>query len=109
MLAPLFRFPPKLRAKKAREWARRSHVARMRNALDTERIEEQIWRAKDDRRGQVIRHGKTYSTAHPDGQLWAIVHSKAGAVNQVDLHVGSELLATCGLRKIERAMKRAKL
>jgi hypothetical protein len=109
MLAALFSFPPKLRSQKAREFARRSHVARMANAAGNERFEEQIWRAKHDMRGEVIHHGVTYSAAHPDGQQWAIVRSKAGAVNQVDLHLGSELFATCGLRKLERAMKRAKL
>jgi hypothetical protein len=66
-------------------------------------------RAKEDARGQVLRHGVTYSTAHLDGQPWTILRSKHGRINQVDLHLGDQLAATCGLRTIERAMRRAKL
>ncbi len=72
-------------------------------------FETTIWRAKQDARGQVLRHGVTYSAAHPQGQPWIILRSKAGRTNQVDLHVGSQLVNTCGLRDIERGMKRAKL
>lgn len=110
MLAALLSFPRSIRKAKAREWARRSHVARMANAAERgETLEAAIWRAKQDARGQVLRRGVTYSAAHPGGQPWTILRSKAGRVNQVDLHVGAELVATCGLRTIERGMKRAKL
>ena len=110
MLSALLGFPRKIRKQKAREWARRSHVARMANAAaagpDFEAI---IWRAKQDARGEVLHHGMTYSAANPDGTPWAIVRSKIGRTNQVDVHVGQKLAKTCGLRTVKRGMKRAKL
>lgn len=110
MLAALLSFPRHMRKAKAREWARRSHVARMAKAAERdEPMESAIWRAKQDARGQVLRHGVTYSAAHPKGQSWTIVRSKRGRTNQVDLCIGSDLFATCGLRTLERGMKRAKL
>lgn len=66
-------------------------------------------RALDDARGQVIRHGVTYSAAKPDGEEWEIVRSKRGRINQVDVRTGNALAKTCGLRTIERGMRRAKL
>lgn len=72
-------------------------------------LETLVWRAKQDARGEVLRQGVTYSAAHPDGQQWAIVRSKLGRTNQVDVHLGSDCVSTCGLRTVERAMARAKL
>lgn len=112
MLA-LKRYPRHRRRAIAQEWARRSHApggTRERNRIARgELFEHAVWRAKDAARGQVLRHGVTYSAAHPGGQPWTILRSKAGRVNQVDLHVGAELVVTCGKRTIERGMKRAKL
>jgi hypothetical protein len=66
-------------------------------------------RALHGARGEVLRHGVTYSAAHPEGQVWTILRSKLGRLNQVDLHVAGELRATCGLRRLARGMARAKL
>jgi len=108
MLA-LKRIPWRLRRAKAREWARRSHEARRANTLEHGPNAETAYRrALDDARGQVLRHGVTYSAAHPDGQPWTILRSKVGRTNQVDLHVGAVLAFTGCLRALERGMKRAK-
>ncbi len=109
MLA-LKRIPWEQRRAKAREWGKRGLEAQQRRRMergpdwDTVRM-----RALDDARGQVLRHGVTYSTAHPTGQPWTILRSKRGRTNQVALHVGSTLARTCSLRDIERGMRRAKL
>lgn len=112
MLA-LKRYPWRLRRAKAREWARRSHEAggtRERRRIERgESLEAAAWRARQDARGEILRHGVTYSAAHPEGQPWTILRSKLGRVDQVDLHLGAQLVATCGLRTLERGMKRAKL
>ena len=111
MLAALLSFPRGLRKQKAREWARRSHVVRMGNAAAVGPTFEALRkRALDDARGQVLRHGVTYSAQHPQGQPWAILRSKAGGrINQVDLHVGNQLVRTCALRDVLRGMARARL
>lgn len=112
MLA-LKRIPWRLRREKAREWARKSHApsgtresARMARG---EPLDAAIWRAKQDRRGQVIRHGVTYSSVHLNGQPWTVIHSKLGRTSQVDLHIGGSLAFTGSLRTLTRAMKRYKL
>lgn len=100
----------RLRRQRAQQWARLSHAARLRN--NAERglsAEDARLRALDDARGMILRHGVTYSAAHPDGQPWTILRSKFGRTNQVDLHLGSQLVFTGSLRTLERAMKRAKL
>jgi hypothetical protein len=106
----LLRYPKSQRRAVAQEWARRSHAAqqaaRMECGPDWEAAR---MHALHDARGQILRHGVTYSAAHPDGQPWAIVRSKRGRVDQVDLHIGSTLVATCGLRALSRGMRRAKL
>jgi len=106
----LLRYPKHRRRAVAQEWARRSHAVQAAKRIergpdwDTLRM-----RALHDARGQVLRHGVTYSAAHPTGLPWTILRSKNGRTNQVDLHVGTSLLSTCGLRAIERGMWRAKL
>ena len=95
---------------KAREWGALGHATqRLRKIESGPTWETIVWRAKQDARGQVLRHGLTYSTAHPTGQPWTILRSKVGRTNQVDLHVGDALVKTCSLRNLERGMKRAKL
>ncbi len=110
MLAALLRYPRKERRAIARRWGLRSQAVqaakRMERGPDAETVR---MRALDDARGQVLRHGVTYSAAHPEGQPWVILRSKHGRTNQVDLHVGELLVTTCGLRSIERGMRRAKL
>jgi len=110
MLAALLRYPKRQRRAVAQKWARRSHAAqqaaRAERGVDADTLR---MRALHDARGQILRHGATYSAAHPDGQPWAIIRSKRGRVNQVDLHVGSALVSTCGMRALERGMARAKL
>jgi hypothetical protein len=109
MLA-LKRYPWKLRRAKAREWGARGHEAQARMRMERGPDPETVrLRALHDARGEVLRHGVTYSTAHPKGRAWTILRSKAGRVNQVDLHVAGALFATCGLRTLERGMARAKL
>lgn len=108
MLA-LKRVPWKLRPMKAREWGALGHeTQRLRRIESGPSYETILWRAKQDARGQVLRHGVTYSAAHPDGQSWTILRSKCGRTNQVDLHVGDTLAFTGSLRSLERGMKRAK-
>jgi hypothetical protein len=110
MLAAHLRYPKSQRRSVAQEWARRSHevqqAARMERGPDFATLRA---RARHDARGQILRYGATYSAAHPNGQPWAIIRSKEGRTNQVDLHVGSLLVRTCGLRDISRGMKRAKI
>lgn len=95
---------------KAREWGALGHATQRLQRINAGPTWETIvCRAKQDARGQVLRHGMTYSAAYPEGQPWTILRSKAGRTNQVDLHVGSQLVATCGLRSLSRGMVRAKL
>lgn len=109
MLA-LKRIPWRFRRAKAQEWARLSHESRRANmASRGDDAETTRARALDDARGMVLRHGMTYSAAAPDGVAWTILRSKQGRVNQVDLHIGPALVATCSLRTLTRAMKRARL
>ena len=109
MLA-LKRIPWRQRSAKAREWQRAGCAVKARLRMERGSDPETVrLRALHDARGEVLRHGVTYSTDHPKGQAWTILRSKAGRVNQVDLHVAGELRATCGLRKIARGMARAKL
>ena len=106
----LKRIPWKFRRAVARKWGPRGTETqrwqRIERGPDWETI---IWRAKQDARGQVLRHGVTYSATHPEGQPWTILRSKIGRTNQVDLHVGDVLAFTGSLRSLERGMKRAKL
>lgn len=112
MLA-LKRIPWRNRRAKAKAWAHKSHALggtrHSQRIAYGEPLEAAIWRAKQDARGEVIRHGVTYSATHPEGQSWTILRSKCGRTNQVDLHIGGILSATCGLRTIERGMCREKL
>jgi hypothetical protein len=109
MLA-LKRIPWRKRRSKAQEWARLSHAARLRNNAERgPNSRDAHLLALEESRGMVLRHGVTYSAAHPDGQPWAILRSKVGRTNQVDLHLGECLAFTGSLRTLERAMKRAKL
>jgi hypothetical protein len=109
MLA-LKRIPWKLRRAKAREWGERGNAAQRLARIERgPSFETQLWRAKQDARGQVLRHGVTYSTTNPDGKPWTILRSKAGRTNQVDLHVGSALVFTGSIRALERGMRRARL
>lgn len=106
----LLRYPKRQRRAVAQEWARRSHAAqqaaRMERGPDWETVR---MRALHDARGQILRHGVTYSSAHPEGQPWTILRSKQGRTNQVDLHIGATLAFTGSLRSLERGMRRAKL
>ena len=109
MLA-LKRIPWRKRNAKAREWQRAGCEVKARLRMECGPDPETMrLRALYDARGEVLRHGVTYSTAHPEGQAWIILRSKLGRVNQVDLHVAGALYATCGLRTLERGMARAKL
>ena len=69
----------------------------------------ELKRAQHDAKGQIVRHGMTYSASHPEGQPWVILRSKAGRLNQVDVHTGGMLVKTCGLRLVERGMVWANL
>jgi len=106
----LLRYPKHRRRAVAQEWARRSHAVqaakRMARGPDWDTVR---MRALHDARGQVLRHGVTYSATHTNGQPWTILRSKNGRTNQVDLHIGATLVSTCGLRAIERGMHRARL
>lgn len=106
----LKRIPWKYRRAVARKWGARGNETQHWQRIERgPSWEDLVWRAKQDARGQVLRHGLTYSASHPEGQTWTILRSKAGRTNQVDLHVGNALVKTCSLRNLERGMKRAKL
>lgn len=110
MPAALLRYPRHKRRAVAQQWQRLSCEAKARLRMERgPKLETLIWRAKHDSRGELLRHGVTYSAAHPDGQTWTVVRSKLGRTNQVDVHLGSACVSTCGLRTVERAMARAKL
>lgn len=106
----LKRVPWQARSRVARIWGARGlatqQAQRMERGPDWETVRK---RAAHDMRGVILRHGVTYSSAQTDGQPWAILRSKAGRLNQVDVHAGGMLVATCALRSVERGMKRAKL
>ena len=105
----LKRIPWKYRRAVARKWGARGNETQR-----WQRIEagptwgDIVWRAKQDARGQVMRHGVTYSVLYPEGRPWTILRSKQGRTNQVDLHVGTVLAYTGSLRSIEWGMGRAK-
>lgn len=95
---------------KAREWGALGHEAqRLQRIKHGPSYETILWRAKQDARGQVMRHGVTYSTAHLEGHPWSIVRSRQGRTNQVDLRVCDAIAFTGSLRALNRGMKRAKL
>lgn len=110
MLAALLRYSGAKRKAKAREWSARGKLARAAKRItygpDAETVR---MRALYDARGQVLRHGVTYSAAHPEGQPWTILRSKRGRTNQVDLHIDATLAFTGSLRALERGISRAKL
>ena len=57
-----------------------------------------IWRAKDDRRGTVLRTGCTYSAS---GCVeWRICHSVEGRSDQFDLVSNGVTVRTAGRRRI---------
>ncbi len=110
MIAALLRYPRHLRRAKASEWGKRGAESRRKKAVEHGTDADTVlWRAKQDARGTILRHGVTYSAAHPDGQPWTILRAKHGRTNQVDLHVGLSLVFTGSLRKLVRGMKRARL
>jgi len=109
MLA-LKRIPWRKRSAKAREWQRAGCEVKARLRMEYGPDPETVrLRALQDARGEILRHGITYSTAHPEGQAWTIIRTKAGRVNQVDLHLAGQLAFTGSLRTILRGMARAKL
>jgi hypothetical protein len=63
----------------------------------------------EENRDSALHEGVTYSIQHPDGLPWVITRSKGGRINQVDLHVGPQLITTGSLRSLQRGMKRTKL
>ena len=92
--------------KEAQRKAAESHRA---NILERGPNQETTYRRiLDDCRGMVIHRGVTYSSLNPEGKEWSVIRSKMGATNQVDVVIGGSILSTCGLRSVERALKRSK-
>lgn len=96
----LLRYPRRERRAVAREWARRSQAVQAERRrergpdLDTLR-----WRARHDRRGQVLREGVTF---FGDGRVvpWRVQHSLRGRVDQFDVVVAGRIWRTAGPRKL---------
>lgn len=110
MISALLRYPKVKRREVAQSWANRSNAAQAAARIERGPDNETVYRrALDDARGEVLRHGVTYSADKPHGEAWEIVRSKRGRTNQVDVRTGNKLAKTCGLRTVERGMKRAKL
>ena len=61
------------------------------------------WRAKDGRRGTVLRLGCTYSAI---GRIeWLVRHSIAGRSDQFDLVANGHVVKTVGSRRLPRRFR----
>ena len=61
------------------------------------------WRAKDGRRGTVLRLGCTYSAT---GRIeWLVRHSIAGRSDQLDLVANGHVVKTVGSRRLPRRFR----
>ena len=103
MLA-LKQIPWRKRKAKAREWALRSHgpdSLRVRRRIDAgPTLETLVWRAKQDRRGTVVRSGHLH---RGDGrtQAWAVRWSVEGRTDQYDVLLDGVLWRTGGRERVE--------
>lgn len=99
MLAALLRHHRNERRAIAQQWARRSNAAqtsaRMERGVDADTLRR---RALHDARGQLLREGRTYSSA---GVIhWRVIRSVRGRTDQRDVIVNGELFRTCGPRRL---------
>lgn len=110
MLAALSRIPYKYRRKVARIWGKRGNISqqisRRNRDLDYETI---CFRILDNSRGEILRHGITYTSQNLNGDTWQISKSKRGTLKQVDIIKNGDIIFIGGLRNITRGMKRQKL
>ena len=61
------------------------------------------WRAKDGRRGTVLRSGCTYSAT---GRIeWLVRHSIEGRSDQLDLVANGHVVKTVGSRRLPRRFR----
>lgn len=107
MISALYRYPKNERRPIAREWAHRSNaaqtVARQVRGVDADTLHR---RALHDARGQLLRHGCTFTAS---GVVeWEIRRSRSGRVNQLDVFVSGRLWRTAGARRIARWLRRGR-
>ena len=108
-MAALLRHPKHLRRLKAREFGRRSVESRRRKAIERgPDFETLIWRAKQDRKGTVVREGVLYRA---DGrvQQWAIRHALRGRSDSYEILLDGAVWKRGGPRVIQKHMPGIKL
>ncbi len=100
----LKRYPKHMQPAVAREWAQRSNAAqaaaRMTRPVDADTLR---WRALQDARGQLLRHGCTY-TAGTETH-WEARRSVLGSVKQVDLLINGRIWRTGSIRAVNAAIR----
>jgi hypothetical protein len=85
----------------ARARWRREHEARERGEFaGCESFEDALARAKADRKGQLIREGRSYSAAAVNH--WQLRWSLRGYCNQFDLLFNRAVVFTGGSRRLRR-------
>lgn len=90
---------------RARARWRKERAARLANppSVDADTLR---WRALDDARGALLRHGATYTAASVTH--WELRRSRRGRVNQVDLLINGTLWRTGALRDAASAIRRGR-
>ncbi len=104
MLSALLRFPKSQRRQVASVYGKRSQATHRRKRIDRGPSFETIkWRAKDDRRGIMVREGHLY---RGDGrvQFWRIIYSVNGRSDQYDITLDGAHWETGGPERIAELM-----
>lgn len=100
----LNRVPKSRRREVARIWGRRGLAAQARMRMECGvDFETQRRRALDDLRGQLVKHGATYTSTSVTH--WELRRSKHGRTDQFDLFANGKLVKTCGLRRLPRRFR----
>jgi hypothetical protein len=99
MISVLYRYPKTLRRNVASVWGKRSAATQAKRRVERGSDAETLYRRTlHDARGQLLRHGCTYSVAGE--KHWRIVRSIQGRTDQRDVIVNGQLFKTCGPRRL---------
>lgn len=105
MISALYRYEKKDRRKVAAVWAHRSNAVqaakRIARGVDAETIRR---REIDDARGEIVRHGVTYTARREIP--WCVRRAVAGRVNQVEIVAAGKIVRTCSARRADRLLAR---
>lgn len=100
----LLRYPRHERSLIASKWAERSNAVQARQRLlRSVDFETERYRALQHRRGELLRHGATYSIAGV--VTWELRRSQHGRTNQVDLLINGICRATGSIRTAQQAVR----